>query len=240
MRKNNIRNNFNFTISIIIPVLNEERNISPCINHLKNSSANIYEIIVVDGGSTDNTVNIARQHGASVVSANTASRAVQMNIGAELAKGDILYFVHADTRPPQTFATDILEAVNKGYKIGGYRQKFDKESFQLRYNAFFSRFNFLFCRGGDQTIFIEKILFRQLNGFNPKYVIMEEYDLLKRARKHNKFFLIPKETVVSSRKYSTNSVFRVNLANAKAMIMFYLNCKPEKIKNMYSKALNPY
>ncbi len=240
MIKNTQSQNLNPEISIIIPTFNEESNIVDCLIHLKSKSLFIKEIIVADGGSLDKTTELAQQHGAKVINCKICSRAAQMNMAAELSTGNILYFVHADTKPPLSFPDDIVHALKMGYKLGGYRQKFDKNTFTLKYNAFFSRFNFLFCRGGDQSIFIDKKLFQSLGGYNTDYVIMEEYDLLRRARKNHKFYLFPKATLVSSRKYNNNTIFRVNWANAKAMIMFYYRIQPKKIKAMYQKSLKPY
>src|SRR5687767_11149429 len=100
-------------ISVIIPVYNEEGVIGKTVRYLKSVSRHdvIKEIIVVDGGSSDNSVNEANMAGARVIGSPRKGRAAQMNEGARVAEGNILYFVHADSLPPPSFPDDIMEAV---------------------------------------------------------------------------------------------------------------------------------
>lgn len=227
------------TISIIIPTLNEEKNISSLLSHLiKNRTEELIEIIVVDAKSKDQTKSEAIEHDIIWLESVEMSRAVQMNLGAKKAKGDILYFVHADTIPPKTFCSDIIQAVGEGFDLGAFRFKFDSTSFLLKVNSWFTRFNLLTFRGGDQTLFILKTRFHELNFYNESYSIMEEYDLLIRAEeKKYKFKLMPKDVSVSDRKYENNSYLRVNIANLIAMKMFKRGYDPDRIKRMYFKML---
>jgi len=161
-------------------------------------------------------------------------------LGVQQAKGDVFYFVHADARPPESFPEDIALCLKNGSDFGCYRFKFDKNSFMLRFNAWWTRFPFMFCRGGDQTLFIKKQIFEQLNGFNEDYIIMEDFDIIRRAKKKYKFAIIPKAVMVSTRKYTTNSYFRVNMVNLWSYWMFMLGASPEYIKAFYKKRLRPY
>lgn len=171
-------------ISIVIPTYNEQENIVKLIHHLKvNSSAKTIEIIVVDGGSEDRTVELAGQAGAITVLFSNRCRSAQMNYGASLATGDILYFIHADTLPPSSFIKDIEKAIAGGFGLGRYRTIFDSKSWLLKLNAFFTRFDLFMCYGGDQTLFIKKHLFTSIGGFNGEMRIMEDYEIVKRARK---------------------------------------------------------
>ena len=114
------------TISIIIPVYSEAENIGRLISYLvqyKNES--VIEIMVVDAGSTDDTLDIARREGAITVISPQTGRAAQMNYGGSLSSGDILYFIHADTFPPSSYANDITDAVKKGFDLGRYRTQFN-------------------------------------------------------------------------------------------------------------------
>ena len=170
------------TISIIIPTLNEALTIGRILDYLKqNATASVLEILVVDAQSADNTEGVARQHGATVVQSPKRSRAAQMNAGAALAKGDVLYFVHADCFPPTTYVADIHQAIAEDYPMGCYRYRFDSDQFLLKINAFFNRFEPLVCRGGDETLFIERRVFEELKGFDERFCIMEEYDFIGRA-----------------------------------------------------------
>jgi rSAM/selenodomain-associated transferase 2 len=219
------------TISVIIPTLNEAEVIHERISFIhQHGGTLVVEVIVCDGDSEDDTVKQAEQAGARIVRCAERSRALQMNAGAQKAKGDFLYFVHADTQLISTFATDILEAFNKGYEAGCYRYVFD--------NAWFTRFDLSFCRGGDQTLFVKKEVFRSLNGFDESFVIMEDYEFLKRLRTVASFRIIPKDVIVSSRKYVDNSWLRVQLSNLIAFSMFRFKMSPKKIKIAYKKMLN--
>ncbi len=227
------------TFSIIIPTLNEAENIAQLVHFLKkNGDSRLLEIIVVDADSTDATAECARTEEAKVVVSHKRGRAIQMNIGAHEAKGDVLYFIHADCTPPTTFLDDIEQANTEGYLIGCYRYRFDDQRFILRINAYFNRFEPLWCRGGDETLFIKKEAFEQLNGFDESYCIMEEYDFIKRARAIFPFKIIPKYAIVSARKYETNSWLRVQLANMAAFNMFRFGYPSEKIARTYRQLLN--
>lgn len=227
------------TFSIIIPTLNEAKNIAQLVQFLKkNGDSRLLEIIVVDAVSTDTTVEYARTEGAKVLISHKQGRSVQMNIGARAAKGDVLYFIHADCTPPATYLDDIEQAITEGHPIGCYRYRFDNQRFILRINAYFNRFEPLWCRGGDETLFIKKETFEQLNGFDESYCIMEEYDFIKRARAVFSFKIIPKYAIVSARKYETNSWLRVQIANMTAFKMFRSGEPSEKIAQTYREMLN--
>lgn len=228
-------------ISIIIPTLNEAENLPKLLKFLKTNPYKSIEIIIVDAASTDNTLEIAKKfEDVEIISQNTRNRAVQMNLGAKAATGDLLYFVHADVLPPENFAKDIIEAINAGYELGCYRFTFDKKSVMLRFNAWWTRFNFMFCRGGDQTLFVTPSVFEELNRFNESYVIMEDFDFIKRARKKYRFKILPKSVVVSARKYKNNSYFKVNMVNLYSYWRFQFGVSPEKIKSFYQRSLNQW
>ncbi|MBC7381485.1 MAG: TIGR04283 family arsenosugar biosynthesis glycosyltransferase [Bacteroidia bacterium] len=225
-------------ISIIIPVYNEEKMIAQTIRFFKINGGNaVADLIVIDGGSKDDTVNIAKNAGAVVYISPVKGRAPQMNLGALKASGDILYFVHADSTPPITFASDIFTAVYQGYLCGCYRLKFlsDKRLFLI--NEWFTRFNYMWCRGGDQTLYTTRKLFNQLNGFNEYYVIMEEYDFIIRSHRLSKFKILKKSTLVSARKYEYNNWLKVMIANYTAYKMFMSHVEPKKIRDYYTSKL---
>jgi GT2 family glycosyltransferase len=207
-------------LSVIIPTLNEASNIVNTIGTLQRyGGSHVLEILVVDGGSTDNTV--------------------QLNMGAEHSQGEILYFVHADTIAPQTFADEISSAMTRGVEMGCFRYKFDSPSWLLRINAYFTRFHFLFCQGGDKTFFIRRKLFFELGQYDIRYVIMEEYDFLRRAQKRGHHLaVLPCECLVSARKYTHNSWLRVQIANA---VVFNLwawgGARPETLRAVYRRIL---
>jgi rSAM/selenodomain-associated transferase 2 len=225
-------------ISVIIPVYNEERIIAKTINFLKTNGGNhLCDIIVIDAGSGDATIENAKHAGAVVYSSPQKGRAEQMNYGVTKASGEIFYFVHADTTPPSSFATDIIDAVKEGCYCGCYRLKFDSKKKLFFINEWFTRFDKMWCRGGDQTLFSTRKLFDNLNGFDENYVIMEEYDFIVKARKTGKFKIMKKSTLASPRKYENNSWLKVMIANYTAYKMFSKNMEPQKIKEYYKSAI---
>lgn len=227
-----------FSVTIIIPVLNEATTIDELLTLLVGSAdGRLRQIIIVDGGSTDATVEIAMSKGATVLHANVKNRAAQMNLGAEQARSSFLYFLHADTLPPVTYLDDLHYIVRKGALAGCFRLKFRGGPWLLRLNAFFTRFKGMLFRGGDQSLFIKKSVFNALNGFDEHYVIMEEYDLIKRILQHHTFDIIPAAVQVSTRKYSKNSYVRVSKANSRAMRMFLKGDDPVSIAHFYKNYL---
>jgi len=227
-------------ISIIIPVVNEAARIAKTVRQFKLHPMHPQlEVIVVDGGSKDKTRSAASDAGAIVIECEQRSRAVQMNEGAKHANYDILYFVHADVAVPESFYDDIMEALQAGFGCGYYRSDFDSYPGLMKINAFMTRFKILSFRGGDQTLFIAKHLFQQLNGFDAYYCIMEDYDFIRRIWKSKiAFKLIQKAVTISTRKYQRNSWLRVQIANGVAMFMFNQGIRPEEIKKAYRKLVN--
>ena len=229
------------TISIIIITFNESENIAALVHYLKlNSDNSVVDIIVTDGGSTDNTVDLAKIAGANAIVSPACGRAAQMNYAATLSSGDILYFIHADCFPPPSFIKDINQAISQGYDLGRYKTEFISNKKILKLNSFFTRFDFFICMGGDQTLFIRKSLFKNCGGFNDKMKIMEDYEFCQRARKIGKYKILNGNVLVSDRKYSTNSWLKVQLANFKIVKMYKEGASQQEMINTYKQLLNSY
>ncbi|MEO6668380.1 MAG: TIGR04283 family arsenosugar biosynthesis glycosyltransferase [Ferruginibacter sp.] len=225
-------------ISIIIPTYNEEQNIARLISYLKaNSEKGQVEIIVSDGGSTDLTLEQARNAGAIALLSPKKGRAAQMNYGASVAKGILLYFVHADSLPPPTFIEDINKAIAENFDLGRYRTQFDSNRTALKFNAFFTRFDLFMCYGGDQTLFIKKTLFDSIGCFNETMVIMEDYEIITRARQKGRYRIIQKPVLVSARKYDTNSWFTVQWANYTIIQMYKKGATQSQMAERYKAML---
>ena len=224
------------SISIIIPVLNEELCLGKLLEHLAQTAtpSHVQEIICVDGGSTDKTLEIAEQYGVKVV-LTEKGRAKQMNLGAHLATGDVLYFLHADTYPPHHFDQFILEAVNSGFNAGCFRMRFDTNNLFLRFFAWFSRINILLCRGGDQSLFVERNLFRKIGGFNETYHIYEDTECIGRLYKAAKFQVLPSYVITSARKYREIGVLKLQFHFAIIHLKKYLGAGPNELYRYYKK-----
>ena len=225
------------SLSIIIPTLNEEKNLGRLLSHLKKSIAGSDEIIVCDGGSDDQTAAIASDHGLTVAH-SSRGRSIQMNHGASKASNEILYFLHADTLPPADFKRQIGESINLGYSLGRFRTRFESASLLLKLNAFLTRFDWFICCGGDQSLFITKKIFESVSGFDENLLLMEDYDIVKRARKMSKYRILPASILISARKYETNGWLKVQLAHYKIFRMYQAGVSQEKIFLRYKQLLN--
>ena len=226
-------------ISIIIPTYNEAENIGKVMDYLKHNSSkdNVQEIIVSDGISDDNTLEIARSMGAKIINHKHTGRAKQMNAGAKIANGDIYYFLHADSYPPSGFDQEIIHSVKQGYGGGSFRMKWDMDHPILNFFAWFTRFNFQWCRGGDQSMFITKDLFRQLGGFNENYRFLEDYEIVPRIKKLSSFKVIQRDIITSARKYRKNGVIRLQLHVAKTYLMRAMGMDIDKVAQAYYKGI---
>lgn len=180
-------------ISIIIPTLNEEKYIEKSINSVREQNEEC-EIIIVDGGSSDKTTEIAKNYGKVLIS-KKKGRAFQMNLGASEAKGDILLFLHADTTLPKE-AFEEIERILKNRKVaaGSFTLYFDEEKTIANRKLFYS---FLYNKPfgalwGDHAIFIRKELFNEIGRF-PEIEIMEDYAFSKEARKHGHLVISKKK-----------------------------------------------
>ncbi|MDT7828459.1 TIGR04283 family arsenosugar biosynthesis glycosyltransferase [Pricia sp. S334] len=223
-------------ISIIIPTLNEARRIVPLLAHVRDNGSpeNILEILVIDGGSTDGTVAMASDFGAKVYSSGRG-RARQMNFGAGRARGEILYFLHADTMPPKGFDRLIVEAVGNGDKVGCFRLQFDTPNRFLSFFAWFSRFNHPLCRGGDQSLYITGQLFDKTRGFNEDYVVYEDVEFIGRLYQNSKFKILPGQVVTSTRKYEQNGTIKLQYHFGVIHLKHFLGAGPKALYDYYKR-----
>jgi rSAM/selenodomain-associated transferase 2 len=227
-------------ISVIIPTYNEANTIRKTLEQILETGGEfIGEVILVDGNSEDDTAGIAQAMGVTVLSNAERSRAAQMNEGAHHASCEILHFVHADTLVPDGFAEAILETVKDGTAMGNFRYDFDKESFLLSLNAYFTKYSWLVSQGGDKTFFIKKELFFEMGCYDPYWTIMEEYDFAKRAMAAgHRIKTLPQKCIVSARKYHNNSWARVQLANFVVFNLWKLRLAgPDRLKTVYGRIL---
>ncbi len=223
------------SISIIIPVYNEADNIGSLIRYLVKSDNDdlVSDIIVVDGGSTDETCTIARDAGAIVIPSDKPGRAVQMNKGANYATGGILYFLHADSYPPADYATQIMTAWEHGHRVGGFRLRFDTKRRLLNLYAWFTRFSFHPFRYGDQSLFIDQSFFYHINGFQEDHIVMEDNEIIRRIIKHTRYHVLPGYITTSARKYIDNGILRLQIIFTCIYFMYYLGFSQSSLVRFY-------
>ncbi|QIR41216.1 glycosyltransferase family 2 protein [Tolypothrix sp. PCC 7910] len=219
-------------LSIIIPALNEAANIADAIITTQGSINT--EVIVVDGGSQDETVAIAQSLGAKVIFASPG-RAVQMNAGAVAASGEILLFLHADTRLPAGFDGMIRTALQSPKTVtGAFKLRIDASSWGIRLVEWGVnlRSHFLQMPYGDQAIFITKSIFQEIGCF-PELPIMEDFELIRRLKRIGKITIIPVPVITSARRWLKKGIFQTTLINQVVIIAYLLGVSPERIRIWY-------
>ena len=225
-------------ISIIIPTYNEaDQIVTTLIKLYEKNNGEDFEIIVSDGSSTDDTMALAKQAGAMVLRSPRKGRAAQMNFGASLAKGEILYFLHADTIPPKGYLTDIIQAVAKGYPAGCFMLSFDYPHWFLKANCWFTRFDLNSIRFGDQSLFVTKSAFEKTGGFSEAHIVLEDQHLIKRLRKNARFKIVKKPVVTSARKYLENGIYKTQLIFFIIYFLYILGFSQARLLSIYKKMI---
>jgi len=226
-------------ISVIIPPYNEEAHISATIKRLwqYDTSNLIKEIIVADGGSTDNTVAIAKSEGVKIIISPKKGRSAQMNYGVLHAEREILYFLHADTMPPKGFTEDIAGAIQRGYNAGCYMLSFDHNHWFLKANCWFTRFDVNAFRYGDLSLFVVKEKFELSGGYCEKHIVMEDFDLIRRLKKTCRFAIINKPVLTSARKYVENGFYKTQGIFYLIFFMYRLGFPQQKRVATYRKLI---
>ena len=224
-------------ISIIIPILNEADTIGDLLHHISANSSikNIAEIIVVDGGSTDGSKEIVFGFETIKLLDSKKGRAKQMNIGAKSATGSIFYFLHADAFPPKYFDQLIINEVKNENLAGCFRMQFDHNHWWLRLASWLTQFPWRACRGGDQSQFITKKLFDEIDGYDEDYIIYEDNILINELYARNLFVVIQKKIKTSARCYKRNGIWKLQYHFWTIYVKRWFGASALEIYNYYKK-----
>jgi glycosyltransferase involved in cell wall biosynthesis len=191
------------------------------------------EIIVVDGGSTDNTVEEAEKTGATVMRSPVNGRAAQLNYGARQATGEILYFLQANCLPPKNFVSEIVKASTKGFACGAFSVKFEYKHWMLNTMAWVSnRYNSL-VKLSDQSLFMSKELFDKSGGFCEDHLVMINQEMIKRLKRYTNFILIKDAIVSSAKKYVRYGFFKTGFVQVVAFLMQRLGYTQNAMAKVY-------
>lgn len=220
-------------ISIIIPTLNEEDNIQTCLCALQ-SLKHQTEIIVVDGGSIDETVEISKPLADKVI-VSTTGRAQQMNAGAVLAKGDMLVFLHADTVLPDNAVRLITQAPNRW---GRFDIELKGKPVMLKVVAALMnwRSRLTGIATGDQVIFVKKHLFDSVGGYS-NIALMEDINLCSKLKKISFPSCLKAKVESSGRRWEQFGVFKTILLMWSLRLRYFLGENPEILSKLYSRGL---
>ena len=212
-------------------MLNEANVIQQILNQIRSSAV---EIIVVDGGSHDQTVDIMKSLGDRIIHSRSG-RAYQMNAGANVATGEILLFLHADTRLPNGFVEQIHQTLAQPKTLAGaFALKIDGRHPGLRLVEWGVKMRSHHCQMpyGDQALFLRTETFHRFGGF-PELPIMEDFELVRRLRRKGKVAIAPASVLTSARRWEKLGVLRTTLLNQVIIAAYLLGVSPARIVRWY-------
>jgi rSAM/selenodomain-associated transferase 2 len=221
-------------LSIIIPALNEAHSIGATLDALKEVRG-CTEVIVVDGGSLDGTVEIARERGARIIKSGRG-RGLQMHAGAAVARGEVFWFLHADTLPPKDAAEHISEALRDTRAVGGnFRVRFDGERRAARFLTWlYPHLRKLGLCYGDSAIFVRRDAYHRVGGFKP-FPIFEDLDVVRRLSRTGRMAHVPTTVVTSSRRFEGRS-FALTFARWSVLqALYWIGIPPQRLGRMYER-----
>ena len=221
-------------LSVIVPMLNEAASIVRTLEAIR-AGAPDAEIIVVDGGSSDGSVQLARSR-CNVVITGSRGRARQMNAGAAKASGDALVFVHADTIVPTTFAHDIENAFDTSRIVGGrFDIRLDDDhplcvliGFLISLRSQISR-----TGTGDQAIFVRHAIFDQIGGF-PDFPICEDLDFARRMKRLGPIACLRSKVTTSARRWRKGGIMHTVIRMWTIRALYLAGVSPTRLARMYS------
>ncbi|MDE1461062.1 TIGR04283 family arsenosugar biosynthesis glycosyltransferase [Spartinivicinus poritis] len=221
--------------SIIIPTLNESNDIVASLVPLQALRQCGHEIIMVDGGSTDNTVALTKPWVDQVI-ISEPSRARQMQTGAEQSTGDVLLFLHADTFLPDNAIALILDGLGQtnGWQWGRFDVTLSGSHWLLALTAKLMnwRSRVTGIATGDQVIFVKRECFMQVGGYR-LMPLMEDVDICKRLKKISKPLCIANPVVTSSRRWEQRGIIRTILLMWSLRLAFFMGVSPQRLVNIY-------
>lgn len=221
-------------ISIVIPALNEAQALPPLLVQLKNlSTSSVTEIIVADGGSSDGTAELATQAGVRVV-VTKACRARQMNLGASIATGDVLLFLHADTELPYDALTHVVNAISQGASWGRFDVRISGRPVMLRVVAVMMnlRSRLTGIATGDQALFVTRHAFNIVGGF-PDQPLMEDIEIARYLKRVGSPACLPQKVTTSGRRWEKRGVLRTIFLMWRLRWAYWRGISPEKLARLY-------
>lgn len=223
-------------LSVVVPVLNEEASLGATLGSLRESAeGHSFELLVVDGGSTDGSLDVARQLAGRVLESRPG-RAAQMHLGATQATGDVLLFLHADTRLPHDWpsllrgvweaaAPPAAAAFRLSLDAGGWRYRLVERASRMR-SALTG------VPLGDQAISVRRDVYLSVGGF-PDVPLMEEYYLLRKLKRRGRVAVLEHAVLTSARRHRRNGPIRNGLMNNLITALFFCGVPPRALARLY-------
>lgn len=220
-------------VSIVVPALNEETAIGPLLARLRRLSGE-FEVIVVDGGSTDGTAEAVQRSGCTLLACERG-RGRQQAAGARHARGEAFWFLHADSVPPADAVERIVEALRDPAVAGGnFRLCFDGELRSARQlTAIYPWLRMLGLCYGDSGIFVRRSVYEAAGGFQP-FALFEDVDLVRRIRRHGRFRTLEAQLKTSSRRFE-NRNFALMFAHWTLLqTLYWAGVHPNRLARWYA------
>lgn len=220
------------SLSLVIPVLNEQGNLEQLAAHLR-QQAGFTEVIVVDGGSVDDSRNVATIFADHVVQSDSG-RAVQMNQGVKAASGDYVLFLHADTRLPEDFA-NVFEQWSSGQPVWGFFPVILDGShwlFRIIERGINLRSRITACASGDQAICVNKNYFDSMGGY-PRISLMEDVALSNLLAKQSRPAIFSEPVITSSRRWEKRGIIKTICLMWIIRLFYYLGVSPDRLGAWY-------
>jgi rSAM/selenodomain-associated transferase 2 len=218
-------------ISVIVPTFNEQEHLPATLSRVALAPGD--ELIVVDGGSSDQTVTIAQQFTPHVLQ-SSPGRALQMNRGAQHAHGDILLFLHADTRLPPAALEAVRQAVRAGAIGGAFRLTITPPTLALRLVAWGTNVRARFGQlpYGDQALFMPRAIFEALGGYDD-VPFMEDVRLVQALRTRGRLVILPQAVHTSGRRWQRDGVLYTTVRNTVLITLYFCGVPPATLQRWY-------
>ena|SRR5438128_1061495 len=219
-------------ITIIIPTLNEASEIGRTLDRLQLLTGS-FEIIVVDGGSTDETLEFAKSKGVTVITTERG-RGIQLHAGALAATGRILWFLHADSIPPPGALSEICrELSDESIPGGNFALKFDGDSYASAFmNLFYDKIRYFGLLYGDSGIFVRRDIYQQIGGFKPM-PLFEDLEFARRLKKHGKLVRLNATITTSSRRFDSRPFLPVFTRWVLYQCLYWIGVSPSRLARSY-------
>jgi rSAM/selenodomain-associated transferase 2 len=223
------------SVSIIVPLLNEEQLVTPFLHHLRVRAPEA-EVIGADGGSVDATVALAEALGVRVVK-SAPNRAVQMNAAARVASGDILWFLHVDLTVPENCLPAIARCLADRRTVGGFfRMRLPKRGLVYRLTDEFAHYagRLMRMRCGDHGLFCRRDEFLAIGGF-PEVTLMEDVAFFRRLRRRGRIAIVRSRIVADDRRYRAIGPLRLTLAYGLIGTLYFFHAPLPLLSRIYER-----
>jgi glycosyltransferase involved in cell wall biosynthesis len=221
-------------ISIIIPTYNDQLSIARTITYLKENSYTrlLKEIIIVDAGSTDNTVSEARKAGATVLHSIRRSQAFQLNLGVKYSSGKILYFLRTGCLPSKNFTNEIVRVFQKGISFGFFTPVHTEEHWLVKAHDWLSERNIGFASVETQSMFVTRELFTKAGSFREDHQDLADAEIIERFRRYGKFIVLKEKLLTSAKAPKAKETLRSEIQYFISRFLYKIGWSQQKIQRV--------